>query len=647
MNEIVRRIGALASSWAENRTVTAGAVLLQGLTVGVLLYVTLVLPLVVTFMFAARLANGGPLAGLLLLTLFVAGVPASMVVGRRLVRRIGFGRSLAVLRSWVGLLIASVVGYFVLRIWISSPLLTWMLLLHLAYWSYRIATEGPPTRETSVYHARFAAENDVRDMMIDPDAKSAGDALLVGAQFGQVLGIQHGHGGRFELGHALVSAPTRSGKGRHLTANLLNWRESAVVLDLKGENYRATAGYRQELGRVLALDPRGLGHRYDPFAELRHSEEALLTAAKLLVEDRGDQDTAFSERAANGLLAALLAAKNENAATLPYLDALLAEGLDGFVARLAAYRDARIAKALTLFLGYRAERFDLDRALGDRYLASTWGILTTRVGQLLTGGILAMTGGSDFKARDLFDERATLYLIFPEAEGEATGKIFRLVTLALILGLIRAYDEAEIPPTRTVLLALDEVGRTPLPRLPDFLSTIAGRGMSALVYVQSLAQLAEAYGEKGAEVILDNCRTQIYYPTANVRTQQHVSKLGGTMEYEDVSVSEGVSEHPPSEQNWGGGASASQNVSRRLSRRELIMPEEVRTMHPDATWVFTANKPPIYAWRLDPAYVSKDARLLAEAVSPPRLESLQPPFVRLPPTSKSSSDRVARARGSN
>ncbi len=43
----------------------------------------------------------------------------------------------------------------------------------------------------------------------------------------------------------MLSAPTRSGKGVGVVIpNLLNWPDSVVVLDIKGENFDITAGYR-------------------------------------------------------------------------------------------------------------------------------------------------------------------------------------------------------------------------------------------------------------------------------------------------------------------------------------------------------------------------------------------------------------------
>ncbi|MCE2661136.1 MAG: type IV secretory system conjugative DNA transfer family protein, partial [Rubrivivax sp.] len=55
----------------------------------------------------------------------------------------------------------------------------------------------------------------------------------------------------------LLSAPTRSGKGVGIVVpNLLAWRGSVVVLDIKGENHELTAGYRARHGqRVFKWAP--------------------------------------------------------------------------------------------------------------------------------------------------------------------------------------------------------------------------------------------------------------------------------------------------------------------------------------------------------------------------------------------------------
>jgi type IV secretory pathway TraG/TraD family ATPase VirD4 len=53
-----------------------------------------------------------------------------------------------------------------------------------------------------------------------------------------------------------MSDPRHRGKGVGLVVpSLLTWPGSAIVLDIKGENWQLTAGFRAQHGRVLLFDP--------------------------------------------------------------------------------------------------------------------------------------------------------------------------------------------------------------------------------------------------------------------------------------------------------------------------------------------------------------------------------------------------------
>src|SRR3546814_13307194 len=74
--------------------------------------------------------------------------------------------------------------------------------------------------------------------------------------------------------HVMAFAPTRSGKGVSLVVpTLLSWTEICLVLDIKGENYALTAGWRTQIGqRSLRLEPAALNGAacHNPMHEVRH-----------------------------------------------------------------------------------------------------------------------------------------------------------------------------------------------------------------------------------------------------------------------------------------------------------------------------------------------------------------------------------------
>jgi type IV secretion system protein VirD4 len=71
--------------------------------------------------------------------------------------------------------------------------------------------------------------------------------------------------------HVLAFAPTRSGKGVGLVIpTLLSWTGSAVIHDIKGENWRLTVGWRAKFSHSLLFNPTdSRSARYNPLLEVR------------------------------------------------------------------------------------------------------------------------------------------------------------------------------------------------------------------------------------------------------------------------------------------------------------------------------------------------------------------------------------------
>mgnify|MGYP002526790907 CR=1 FL=1 len=92
--------------------------------------------------------------------------------------------------------------------------------------------------------------------------------------------------------HVLCFAPTRSGKGVGLVVpTLLTWPHSAIVHDIKGENWQLTAGWRSRFSHCLLFnptDPRSA--RYNPLLEVRKGPDEVRDVqniADILVDPDG------------------------------------------------------------------------------------------------------------------------------------------------------------------------------------------------------------------------------------------------------------------------------------------------------------------------------------------------------------------------
>jgi type IV secretion system protein VirD4 len=154
----------------------------------------------------------------------------------------------------------------------------------------RLASLGQ--QSATLHHARFAHPHELEPLIshtLDEEALLLGTTHLGGIY--RVTPTPK----RRELGNMLVCAPPRSGKSILAMSQLLTWPHSVVVVDIKGELYRNTAGYRQTLGPVYVIDPEGYGHQYDPLQGIT-DEDALYTVAKnLLFDPKEAEGRSFTE----------------------------------------------------------------------------------------------------------------------------------------------------------------------------------------------------------------------------------------------------------------------------------------------------------------------------------------------------------------
>src|SRR5205085_1052586 len=137
--------------------------------------------------------------------------------------------------------------------------------------------------------------------LIDGDERPG---ILVGRHRGKFLWLP----GQLSV---MLSAPTRSGKGVGVVIpNLLNWPDSVVVLDIKGENYKVTAGFRARNGHAVyafsPFDEEACSHRWNPLTAVRtsrlHRVGDLLTIGQVFFPNDGTSTSSeafFNDQARN------------------------------------------------------------------------------------------------------------------------------------------------------------------------------------------------------------------------------------------------------------------------------------------------------------------------------------------------------------
>lgn len=459
---------------------------------------------------------------------------------------------------------------------------------------------GRENRNANTYGtARWATRDDIR---------KAGLMADTGVVLGQFQNSYLRHDG---AEHVLCFAPTRSGKGVGLVIpTLLTWPGSAIVHDIKGENWDVTAGFRSTFSRTLRFDPTSLeSSAYNPLLEVRrglNEVRDVQNIADILVDPEGSLEKRNHwEKTSHALLVGAI------------LHVLYA-GADKSLAGVAAFLsnpDETIENTLyammdTPHLGEAgphpvvasAARELLNKSDNERS-----GVLSTAMsflGLYRDPVIAKVTSQSDWRIADLVSGRPTsLYLVVPPSDISRTKPLIRLILNQIGRRLTEEFDPAT--KRQRVLLMLDEFPA--LGRLDFFesaLAFMAGYGLKAFLIAQSLNQIERAYGQNNA--ILDNCHVRVAFATNDERTAKRVSEaLGTTTEQRSMKNYAGHRLSP-----WLGHLM----ISRSETARALLTPGEILQLPQTDEVVLLSGAPPIKAKK---ARYYADQRLQSRVLTAP------------------------------
>lgn len=492
--------------------------------------------------------------------------------------------------------------------------------------------------------ARFASYEQIVEMSLLNH-----DGVYVGGYYkdGNVHYLQH-NGPE----HILTFAPTRSGKGVGLVLpTLLSWMHSLVCLDIKGENWALTAGWRQKHAgnRCLRFDPAALmgSVKFNPLAEIRHGSDYEVSDAQNIAAMIVDPDgkglndhwakTGFALLV--GTILHCLYVEKEKGRVATILD----------VANCLADPSATIQDTLNTMLSYSHLENDethpvvasCAREMLNKAENELSGVVSTTMSflSLYRDPIVARnTSVSEFRISDLMnnDKPVSLYIVVRPRDSKRLKPLIRLLINQIISTLADGleFENGEPKPSyrHRLLLLLDEfpsLGRLEI--FEEALAYLAGYGLKAFLICQDTAQLQKAYGED--ESISSNCHIRIAYAPNKQKTARQLSDMLGTTTITKKSLTmsrgKGILAFPQYSEKWDE------------VQRPLMTPDECSrlpgpkkdkegkiTLAGDML-VFAAGFPPIYGKQI---LFFKDPVFHARSKVPPpkqsdRIFSLDPAFL--------------------
>jgi type IV secretion system protein VirD4 len=462
--------------------------------------------------------------------------------------------------------------------------------------------------------------------------------------------------------HILAFAPTRSGKGVGLVIpSLLGWEGSAVIFDIKGENWDRTAGYRVAAGHVCFRFAPVEEHsaRFNPLAEVRIGTLREVSDAQNIAEMlcRSGKESSHDEhwiKSATSLITGLIlhlcyVAKRKNRfATLAELSNSLTplmsdltmpldlEGMDEQQVNVAREYFSQIMRTphvestsywhlrdgqKTLVHPVVLEKMQEMLNREDKEFS---GVLSTAKTTLILYSdplVQRSIEESDFTINDLkhFKYPVSLYLVVPPSDIERLKPLLRLIFTMAVNRLTEELEEVRNSrikqalkkdekftprPDHRLLLLIDEfpsLGKMPI--FETAFAYIAGYGIKAYLITQDIEQIKDAYGNH--ESIISNCHIRIAYAPNKTETAEALSKMAGTTTILRAAVSYSGSRSSPLATNVSTNVD---HISRPLITIDELMRlpgpvkegqgESQRIVSPGAMLIFIAGQSPIFGKQL-------------------------------------------------
>lgn len=460
----------------------------------------------------------------------------------------------------------------------------WALLAGVIGWAV-IAKQNRPLHGA----ARFANTAEIRKAgLLDPKG-GLDKTILVGKKNGRYLTY-----GGYQF--VILAAPTRSGKGVGIVVpNCLNYSDSLVVLDIKGENFDITSGFRAKHGQKVYLfapfDEAGVTHRYNPLEYISDDPAQRLgdiDAIGTALYSGGNQNDKFwSENAKDlfrGLCLFVLERKD-----LPKTFGEILRQASGKGKPLKEYIFEELKKAQDTGHPFSNACIDcLNRVLSnsENTLAGIVATFGTPLLFFQNPRVDLATSANDFDLREVRRERMSIYFKMPPnklKEGSVLVNLFFDQLLNLNTRVLPSQDKTLKHQCLVLLDEMTSIGKVAM--IAQAVSYMAGYNMRLLTIIQNKSQLEDVYGKAGALTLLSNHALMVMYapsPTVQSDAQEYSEMLG----YETVKSRSRTS------------SMQSSSTSTSDQRRALMLPQEIRELGQTREIVSLENCKPILCGKI-------------------------------------------------
>ncbi|MCA0941924.1 type IV secretory system conjugative DNA transfer family protein [Salipiger pacificus] len=401
--------------------------------------------------------------------------------------------------------------------------------------------------------------------------------------------------------HFIMVAPSGRGKGvGFVRPNLLHHGGSAIVLDVKGENFEKTAIHRQKgLGNRIWYfspfdyvetegGPSTRTHRFNPLARIAamSSPDQQYTALNILADQflvvQGDAAKGFYQAGKRLFVASCLFAIEQGRPNLGFAKEIFGGG--GKTEE--TYREYAEMTDIPIVATIFSEMAGMSQKITDSYRS----VINGAGFQLWDDpSVVRATLENDFDLTSFRREAQTLYITTQSEHLTTLAPLVRLLFAEGIASLQRAEPGRDEPYTVMFLMdEFDQLGRQPL--VENSIKTIRSFGGRFFIITQSIAGLdnPSLYGEAGRRALMAGAGVKIFMTPQEDHTATVLSDMLG--KHTVVSKTESQSRIRELDD--------SANISRRSEERALLSAGKLLQFPIDEVLILPEGQYPIKAHRI-------------------------------------------------
>ncbi|MBP9629550.1 MAG: type IV secretory system conjugative DNA transfer family protein [Leptotrichiaceae bacterium] len=411
--------------------------------------------------------------------------------------------------------------------------------------------------------------------------------------------------------HTLILAPTGAGKGVGIVMPTLvqTWSKgSAVVADLKGENYEFTADERRKRfdNKCFVLDFSDFNScRYNPLSIIKKGSKDEVNNAKMVAEiiikassgDSSSKDPFWDNTAIailSGVILYCLYSEKKGEINMGhiikfiYQDKMLENVQklkntftisENEVLQIAEYYEEDIDLLKQRKHPFIDRGFNTILSKTDKMLDSILTTIQTAIAVFEITTVKKVTSTSDFKLTDftMYKTPITLFLRVTPQDVTIMQPLLNILITQLTQQLLPKKDRENkvYENINRVLFLIDEFpafGK--IKQLEDTLTYVRSYKLKYMLIAQEAKQIYKIYGKLTS--FIGNCKTKVFFNITDYDEAENISKLCGKQTIRNKR-----------------SAFLSKNQQDGYMARELLTPDEVLTFKDKRSIIHVGGKPVI------------------------------------------------------